>query len=65
MNAKHGGKRDGAGRRPDNGERKIQTGVRLTPSVVAWLKTQHSTGSVGAAIEQMARRSKSFKEFAG
>lgn len=56
-----GGKREGAGRKPDRGERKQSLTVRLTPELLAFFADQES--SAADAIEDCVRRSKAFREW--
>ena len=56
----HGGKRDGAGRKPaPEGEKKETLCVRLSPDVIEYLKQ----AGAGVIIEAAIRRTKAFKEW--
>jgi len=56
-----GGKRKGAGRKSDRGERKIETGMRLTPTLRRYL---HQHGKTTAnVVEDAVRRTADFKRW--
>ena len=61
MKPKHGGKRANAGRKNIHWEssRKIPTSVRLTPTLLAYLR--EGEGSVALQVEAIVRRSAGFK----
>lgn len=59
---KHGGKRKGAGRPPTREERKINTGLRLSPLLREYLR-QHDK-SQADVVEDAVRRSAGFKRWA-
>ena len=61
MKKKRGGKREGAGRPADRGERKINTGLRLTPTLRRYLQ-QHSK-SQADLVEDVVRRTADFKRW--
>ena len=56
----HGGKREGAGRRPARGVAKVPLSGRATPEVKAFLD---STGNLSEWIENAVRRSKQFRDW--
>ena len=58
----HGGKRKNAGRPPARGERKIMTGLRLTPTLRRYLR-QHSKTQADV-VEDAVRRTADFKRWA-
>lgn len=57
----HGGKRQGAGRKPDGDEKKVTTSVTITPTVKRWLDEQENSN--GFVVESLIRRTKGFKEW--
>ena len=57
----HGGKREGAGRPLLRGERKETTSMRLTPTVLAFLR--ESGESSAEVVESAVRRSVAFREW--
>ena len=61
MKKKRGGKREGAGRPAYRGERKINTGLRLTPTLRRYLQ-QHSK-SQADLVEDVVRRTADFKRW--
>ena len=63
MNKKHGGKRTGAGRPPDRDERKINTGLRLTPTLRAYLAQHEKTQA--DVVEDAVRRTADFRRWEG
>jgi len=58
---KHGGARKGAGRKTMRGELKQTTSMRLTPTVLAYLRSRD--GSVAESIEDIVRRSTGFRRW--
>ena len=61
MTKKRGGKREGAGRPADRGERKINTGLRLTPTLRAYLQQHEKTQA--DLVEDVVRRTADFKRW--
>jgi hypothetical protein len=57
-----GGKRTGAGRPAARGERKINTGLRLTPTLRAYLAQHEKTQA--DVVEDAIRRTADFKRWA-
>lgn len=57
----HGGKREGAGRKPVWGERRITTTINVTPELKAYFD-QHSE-TQGDLIESTIRKTKDFKSW--
>jgi hypothetical protein len=60
-NQYHGGKREGAGRKPVRGEPKITTSIALTPVVKQYLDQCEQSQS--EIIESTIRRTKGFREW--
>ena len=61
MDAKHGGKRDGAGRKASRGEAKVTTSIGVTPEVKRYLdQCEQSQSDV---IEDAIRRTKAFRDW--
>ena len=58
---RHGGNRKGSGRKPDLGERKVTTSMRITPTLKAYL-SEHGLNA-GSIFEDWIRKSKQFKEW--
>ena len=54
----HGGKREGAGRKPVEGSRNVPKSIKVSQEVAEYL-TEKGTG----VIEDMIRRSKQFREW--
>lgn len=57
----HGGKREGAGRRPEGIEKKLTTSITLTPTAKRWLDDQE--GSNGSIVESLIRSTQGFKRW--
>lgn len=62
MTKQRGGKREGAGRPADRGERKINTGLRLTPTLRRYLQQHEKTQA--DVVEDAVRRTADFKRWA-
>jgi len=58
---KHGGKRAGAGRPADRGERKQQASMRLTPTLLRYLA--QCDGSMADTVEDTVRRTAAFRRW--
>jgi len=61
MKKQRGGKREGAGRPADRGERKIMTALRLTPTLRAYLQQHEKTQA--DLVEDVVRRTADFKRW--
>lgn len=61
MKSKRGGKREGSGRPAARGERKETTSMRLTPTVIEYLKKHEETA--GEVVESTLRRTADFKRW--
>lgn len=57
----HGGKRDGAGRKPARGVRKCTLALRVTPEIKQFLAEQEDSAS--NIVEDAIRRTKAFREW--
>jgi len=56
-----GGKRKGAGRPAERGERKVSLTVGVTPTLREFLDAQE--GSISDTVEDAIRRTKAFREW--
>lgn len=57
----HGGKREGSGRKIQGTEKKLTTGITITPTVKRWLDDQKDSN--GSIVENLIRKSKPFKDW--
>ena len=57
----HGGKRDGAGRKPARGVRKDTLVLRVTPEIKQFLAEQEDSAS--NVVEDAIRRTRAFREW--
>ncbi len=57
----HGGKRDGAGRKPARGVRKETLALRVTPDIKQFLAEQDDSAS--NVVEDAIRRTRAFREW--